>query len=54
MPQAPGLAGELEWQKEQRMDQLDILKSPQGYAGQNRNLSSRWKAGAQRLCWTYN
>ena len=36
------------------MDQLDILKSPQGYAGQNRNLSSRWKAEAQRLCWTYN
>ena len=36
------------------MDQLDILKSPEGYAGQNRNLSSRWKAEAQRLCWTYN
>lgn len=36
------------------MDQLEILKRPEGYAGQNRNLSSEWKANAQRLCWEYN
>ncbi len=36
------------------MDQLEILKRPEGYVGQNRNLSARWKADAQRLCWTYN
>ncbi len=36
------------------MEELDILKSPRGYAGQNRNLPARWKANAQRLCWEYN
>ena len=36
------------------MDQLDILKSPEGYVGQNLHLSPKWKANAQRLCWEYN
>ena len=36
------------------MDLLDILKRPEGYVGQNRNLPSEWKAAAQHLCWEYN
>lgn len=36
------------------MELLDILRSPQGYMGQNRNLPPELKAKAQRLCWEYN
>ena len=36
------------------MDQLEILRRPEGYVGQNRNLPAQWKANAQRLCWEYN
>lgn len=33
---------------------LAVLKGPEGYVGQNRNIPSEWKANAQRLCWEYN
>lgn len=33
---------------------LAVLKSPEGYVGQNRNIPPEWKANAQRLCWEYN
>ncbi len=36
------------------MELLEILKRPEGYAGQNRNLPADWKANAQQLCWEYN
>lgn len=36
------------------MDLLEILKRPEGYTGQNRNIPQEWKAAAQRLCWEYN
>lgn len=36
------------------MDILDILKSPAGYAAQNRNIPSALKVTAQKLCWEYN
>lgn len=36
------------------MDQLEILKRSERYAGQNRNIPQEWKAKAQRLCWEYN
>ncbi len=32
------------------MDILDFLKSPAGYAAQNRNIPSALKATAQKLC----
>lgn len=36
------------------MELLDILKSPEGYVGQARNIPPAWKTKAQRLCWEYN
>ena len=33
---------------------LAVLKGPEGYVGQNRNIPPEWKANAQRLCWEYN
>ena len=36
------------------MELLDILKSPEGYCGQNRAIPPELKAKAQRLCWEYN
>ena len=36
------------------MELLDILKSPDGYAAQNRNIPPDLKEKAQRLCWEYN
>lgn len=33
---------------------LAVLRSPEGYMGQNRNIPPKWKANAQRLCWEYN
>ncbi len=36
------------------MDILSILKSPQGYWGENLNIPSSLKEKAQRLCWEYN
>ena len=36
------------------MDLLEILKRPEDYTGQNRNIPQEWKAAAQRLCWEYN
>ena len=36
------------------MEQLEILKRSERYAGQNRNIPQEWKAKAQRLCWEYN
>lgn len=35
-------------------DILDILKSPAGYAAQNRKIPPELKAAAQKLCWEYN
>ena len=36
------------------MEQLEVLKRSERYAGQNRNIPQEWKAKAQRLCWEYN
>lgn len=36
------------------MELMDILTSPAGYDGQNRNIPPELKANAQRLCWEYN
>ena len=36
------------------MEQLEILKRSERYAGQNRNIPQEWKAKAQRLSWEYN
>ena len=36
------------------MEQLEVLKCSERYAGQNRNIPQEWKAKAQRLCWEYN
>lgn len=36
------------------MDYSEILKRPEGYTGQNRNLPSQLKTRAQRLSWEYN
>lgn len=36
------------------MEILDILKSADGYAAQNRNIPPELKEKAQRLCWEYN
>lgn len=36
------------------MEILDILKSPEGYAAQNRKIPPELKEKAQRLCWEYN
>lgn len=36
------------------MDLLEILKRPEPYVGQNRNIPPEFKAKAQRLCWEYN
>lgn len=36
------------------MDLLEILKRPEGYAGQNRSIPPELKANAQQLCWEYN
>ena len=36
------------------MEILDILKSPEGYAAQNRRIPPELKETAQRLCWEYN
>ena len=36
------------------MEQLEVLKRSERYAGQNRNIPQEWKAKSQRLCWEYN
>lgn len=36
------------------MELQKILQSPEGYAGQNRNIPPELKANAQKLCWAYN
>ena len=36
------------------MEILDILKSPEGYAAQNRAIPPELKEKAQKLCWEYN
>ena len=36
------------------MELLDFLKSPEGYAGQNRLIPAELKEKAQQLCWEYN
>lgn len=48
-----GLAPET-MEEELSMELLEILKRPEGYVGQNRNLPVDWKANAQQLCWEYN
>lgn len=36
------------------MEIPEILRSPAGYAAQNRNIPPELKAAAQKLCWEYN
>lgn len=36
------------------MELQDLLKSPAGYVGQNRNIPPALKENAQKLCWAYN
>lgn len=36
------------------MDILEILRSPEGYVGENLHIPPELKGNAQRLCWAYN